>query len=77
MFEYTYIAVKTFIFISNIISYFSFLQNFLRNANLGIAARVKLLDLSSEAHEQIMIDYLERIERLEVLSNKVFIKNEI
>ncbi|CAG2238905.1 unnamed protein product [Mytilus edulis] len=50
--------------------YLSFLQNFLRNANLGIAARVKLLDLSSEAHEQIMIDYLERIERLEVLSNK-------
>ncbi|VDI26833.1 Hypothetical predicted protein, partial [Mytilus galloprovincialis] len=50
--------------------YLSFLQNFLRNANRGIAARVKLLDLSSEEHKQIMKNCLERIERLEVLSNK-------
>ncbi|CAC5409423.1 unnamed protein product [Mytilus coruscus] len=50
--------------------YLSFLQIFLRDANRGIAARVKLLEHSGEKHKHMIQNSLEKIDRLETLSNK-------
>lgn len=57
----------------NLINYFSFLQNFVKNAERGIAARLKLLDSTEEEQKQLIQKYLESIKRLEEDNNKVYI----
>lgn len=60
-----------FLIISN--NYFSFLQKFVRNAECGIASRLKLIDRIEEEHHQIIHKYLKSIERLEADNSEVCI----
>lgn len=57
----------------NLINYFSFLQKFVRNAECGIAFRLKLGDSTEEEHHQIIDKFLKSIERLEADNSEVYI----